>query len=230
MYSWLWFDLGYTLVKTPREENLRDVLARRGTTRDAEHIRRAFYLADKFYMRERPGELAHKSERGMAHYFERLSDTLEIDNDRAIWREFGELSHRRAESGEGWVAFSETIGALSSLSDRYKLGLISNWDLSARQVLARNALEPYLSEVIVSSEVGIEKPDRRIFELAVATARGEKCLYVGDNYYDDYVGSAQVGWDCVIVDPFNGEGIPELTGVPIIHGVGELLTQLTIDS
>ena len=74
--------------------------------------------------------------------------------------------------------------------------LISNWDPSCRSVLEQNGLTPYLDPILVSSEVGVEKPDRRIFEKALELSGEDprECLYVGDNYYDDGVGALKWGW------------------------------------
>lgn len=82
-------------------------------------------------------------------------------------------------------------------------GLVSNWDTSCRSVLEQTGLAPYLDPIVVSSEVGVEKPDRRIFEKALELSGDspEHCLYVGDNYYDDGVGASQVGMEFCILNP-----------------------------
>ena len=48
-----------------------------------------------------------------------------------------------------------------------KLGVISNWDNRLFRVLAVMGLEQYFDFVIPSYVVGVEKPDQRIFQLAL---------------------------------------------------------------
>ena len=108
----------------------------------------------------------------------------------------------------------------------FKMGLISNWDDSCRNVLRDNGLETYLEPIIISSEIGIEKPDKRIFEKALAEAgvKAEECLYVGDNYYDDAVGAAKLGISSFIINPADYFGIEELRDkkVNIISDIREI--------
>ena len=112
-----------------------------------------------------------------------------------------------------------------------RTGLISNWDPSCRSVLEQNGLTPFLDPIVVSSEVGVEKPDRRIFEKALELSGEDprNCLYVGDNYYDDGVGASQVGMAFCILNPPDRLGIPELElpwCVPDIRGVASVLERL----
>lgn len=110
-------------------------------------------------------------------------------------------------------------------------GLVSNWDTSCRSVLEQTGLAPYLDPIVVSSEVGVEKPDRRIFEKALELSGDspEHCLYVGDNYYDDGVGASQVGMEFCILNPPGKLGMEELDltwCVPDIRGVAGVIDAL----
>lgn len=55
MIRYLWFDLGYTLVKTNREEAYQKALERMGVYRGKEEIAIAYHRSDKLFMREYPG-------------------------------------------------------------------------------------------------------------------------------------------------------------------------------
>ena len=94
----------------------------------------------------------------------------------------------------------------------------------ALKVLAREGLAPLLEKIVVSSEVGVQKPDERIFHLALegTGVRGEECLYVGDNFYDDALGSRKVGMRPVILNPFGRLGVEEIGGVPILPDISRL--------
>jgi len=98
------------------------------------------------------------------------------------------------------------------------MGIISNWDHSARGLLAAHGLTGFFDPIVISSEVGCEKPSERIFRIALEKAGvpAERCLYVGDNYYDDAVGCRKVGMRPLILNPYGRLGIEEIEDCPLI--------------
>lgn len=82
-------------------------------------------------------------------------------------------------------------------------GVVSNSNGSIRSVLESTGLERYLHFVIDSAVVGVEKPDPRIFELALAAAgvAAREAVYVGDLYSVDVLGARAAGLDAVLIDP-----------------------------
>jgi putative hydrolase of the HAD superfamily len=110
--------------------------------------------------------------------------------------------HRRSNL---WSrAYPDAAAALSTLARRgYRLGVISNADGRVRGLLAQAGLSAYFELVIDSSEVGLEKPDPRIF-LAAAERLGLEpaaCAYVGDIYEIDVVGARGAGLDAILIGP-----------------------------
>jgi putative hydrolase of the HAD superfamily len=71
-----------------------------------------------------------------------------------------------------------------------------------RAALDRVGIGPHVDLVIDSSEEGVEKPDPRIFEraLARASARVESTLHVGDLFHTDVVGARAAGLRAVLLD------------------------------
>lgn len=106
-----------------------------------------------------------------------------------------------------------------------KTGLISNWDLSCRAVLEKNKILSRLNCVVVSEEVGAEKPDKKIFEeaLKLTGANPDECFYVGDNYYDDYIGSQKVSMPCAIINYQGKLGIKEVDCPIVIEQACEVV-------
>ena len=47
-------------------------------------------------------------------------------------------------------------------------------------------------------------------------------MYIGDNYYDDAIGSAKAGIDCILVNPYGTLGMEEIKNIEIIPSVAEL--------
>ncbi len=221
--AFLWFDLGYTLVYNLREPTYRRVLAELGAEVDPQALELAFHQVDKLFMREYPGTLCRDPVTWMPWYLgllhHRLGLRLDISRAYARWREIQE------STADYWRAFEFSRPVLAGLRRRgYRLGVISNWDPSARALLARQGLAGFFERVVISGEAGCEKPDERIFRLALQGTglRGGQCLYVGDNYYDDALGSRKVGMASVIINRFGRLGIEEIRGQPILRDLTEL--------
>jgi HAD superfamily hydrolase (TIGR01662 family) len=96
--------------------------------------------------------------------------------------------------------------ALTALSARgYRLGVISNADGRVRGVLERAGLSGFFELIVDSAEVGVEKPDPRIF-LAATERLGldpSACAYVGDIYEIDVVGARNAGLAGILIGPRN---------------------------
>lgn len=127
----------------------------------------------------------------------------------------------RERTWSDWLPFPESLPVLLLLKSLgYRCGLITNWDVTAPAVLARLGLDRLLSPLVVSSEVGLQKPDARIFEMALDAvgARAQDAVYVGDNYWADVIGAERAGLRAVLVDRH-----PEWDGaVPECETIGDL--------
>jgi putative hydrolase of the HAD superfamily len=64
-------------------------------------------------------------------------------------------------------------------------------------------LAPYFRFVLDSRVVGVEKPDPRIFQMALdrAGVAPDEAVYIGDLYSIDVVGSRAAGLDAILLDP-----------------------------
>ncbi len=134
------------------------------------------------------------------------------------------------EQGQNWCAFPFTVQVLQELKRHsIGIGLISNWDNTARQVLDDNGLTDYFDHIVISSEVGAEKPSRKIFDYSLRQAgiSPAESVYVGDNYYDDVAGSSKAGLDSVLINRFGRLGIEELQHEPIVHSIEEIPSLIT---
>lgn len=95
--------------------------------------------------------------------------------------------------------YEGALTALRALRGRYVLGIISNGNTLLDQVGIENCFD----HLIYSEEVGIEKPDPRIFELAMSRVpcRPDKMLYVGDSIELDVMGAMNAGARTVWFNP-----------------------------
>jgi putative hydrolase of the HAD superfamily len=85
-----------------------------------------------------------------------------------------------------------------------RLAAVSNSDGTAERMLRDVGLRDYLDVVVDSAVVGYEKPDPRIFELAMRLmdAAGATTLHVGDLYDADVAGARAAGLHALLLDPF----------------------------
>ncbi|MBI1893606.1 MAG: HAD family hydrolase [Candidatus Rokubacteria bacterium] len=83
------------------------------------------------------------------------------------------------------------------------VGCISNSNGSVAQALEQAGLASHLDFILDSGIVGIEKPDPRIFQLALDTAGlgPEEVVFVGDLYSIDVVGAKRAGLKAILLDP-----------------------------
>ncbi|MFI5213682.1 MAG: HAD family hydrolase, partial [Gemmatimonadales bacterium] len=109
-----------------------------------------------------------------------------------------------------WSAVEPGTGeALTSLNAAgWLVACISNADGTVESLLERVGLRRHLAFVVDSGAVGIEKPDPRIFALALERAgmSAAESYYVGDIYPVDVVGSRAAGMVPVLLDPFGRHG------------------------
>ena len=84
-----------------------------------------------------------------------------------------------------------------------RAAVISNSNGSVRSILESLGLATHLDFVLDSFEVGVEKPDPRIFGLALERAgvRPAEAVYVGDLYSVDVRGARGAGLGAVLLDP-----------------------------
>jgi YjjG family noncanonical pyrimidine nucleotidase len=87
---------------------------------------------------------------------------------------------------------------LSNVKDRYQLGIITNGiSESQRKRLKAGNIHNLFQSIVISDEVGIRKPSKEIFEIALneLNVSNEEVLFVGDSLQDDYHGAMNAGID-----------------------------------
>lgn len=106
---------------------------------------------------------------------------------------------------------------LHSLSKKALIGVLSNGFLDTQYKKIRHSgLDKYVTRIIVSDEIGINKPDKRIFDYAVSeTGATHPYLLVGDNAETDILGAMKAGWYAIWINhsgkefPFTEEYLKE---------------------
>jgi len=203
--------MGYTLFYMQRETTYRQALRDFGHDVSLEDLEREFHLTDKLFMRTYPGVFLKPRGvympwfLGILNY--RLGVSLDVCRLDAHWHGI------QNEVKNYWLPFDGVYRVLEALKrESVGLGIISNWDHTARDILWSSGLTDFFDPIIISSEVGFKKPDPKIFKLALGKAgvSAGDCVYIGDNYYVDAVGSRAAGMKALIVNRFGLLGVEEI--------------------
>lgn len=99
--------------------------------------------------------------------------------------------------------FPDVRAAVRALHARaIPLTVVSNWQSGLRHFCVEFGLSDNFEQVLASADVGIEKPDRRIFLEACGRlgVPPERTLHVGDSYTEDYVGGEGPGLRVALLD------------------------------
>ena len=102
-----------------------------------------------------------------------------------------------------WRVFDDVLPALEALKRKgIKLALISNWDDRLRPLLRASGLDRHFDVTIISTEVGVHKPDRRIFEAALSQLNvpAGQALHIGDALREDVEGARAAGMRTLLLD------------------------------
>jgi len=162
-------------------------------------------------------------------FYDRMADAVGVERDRfrEVWlagrpsRETGPIAdHLRALLGDlevdgdidelialrrDWTKRSlipraDALETLAELRRRgHRLGLISVCSQDVPEVWDETPLAGSLDETVFSCEVGISKPDPRIYEIACERLEVEpaECLFVGDGANDELPGAERAGMTAV---------------------------------
>jgi putative hydrolase of the HAD superfamily len=122
-----------------------------------------------------------------------------------------------------FVAYPEAEPVLRELRSRdVRLVVVSNWDVSLHEVLARTGLAALVDGAVTSAELGVAKPDPAIFAAALELAGGvapRHALHAGDSVEVDVAGARTAGLQAVLV---RRDGDP-IAGVRTIRSLDGLL-------
>lgn len=223
-YKAVFFDVGDTLMTiTAARVIMQQFLALRSLHREQDRIGELFTQAFRLF-----------------YYGKQLNpdEVCSPESDREFWKKvymfiLGELGadaewteeqmHHCAHdlydlftSPEHYQLFEDVKESLEGLRQKgLRLGVISNFAPTLKGILEEKGILHYFDPVIVSTEVGLEKPNPAIFRLALEEAglQAREVLYIGDHDQNDIWAPQQVGMDALKIlryDYLTGDGIHSL--------------------
>ena len=111
---------------------------------------------------------------------------------------------------------------LAAVREHARVAIVTNNLLEEQQdKLQYCALAPFVDALIASEDVGVSKPDPRIFQIALERvgARADEAVMVGDSWANDIVGAAGAGIRVVWFNPDRKPVPAEPAGVAVIESL-----------
>ena len=126
--------------------------------------------------------------------FEKIIEEFDLKYDPY---EMSELYLKKL--GEGIFPFEATEKLCEYLHSKYKVGIVTNGIKEVQYSRIENSeIAKYIDKIIISDEVGVNKPDKRIFEYAMnyfEIMDKSEVIMIGDSLGADIKGGQNAGID-----------------------------------
>lgn len=120
--------------------------------------------------------------------------------------------------------FESAEKVLTYLQEKYHLHIISNgFKEAVLTKMSVSNLNPYFKNVVISEDVGVNKPDKAIFEhaLNLAQAQKQESIMIGDSLEADVYGAQNFGIKAIFFNPLKAQKPDDVEQQ--IHHLEELL-------
>ena len=170
--EWLFFDLGYTLIN---EDNAHRKRINDCITYQQENYGKLFTYEQVY------NEICRASSEYRQQFYGAM-ESLGIKEKTPYPKELE-------------FPFNDAEKVLKELNNKYSIGIIANQSPGAQGRLKNFGLNDYIDLCISSAELGIAKPDLKIFKLALkkACCSAENSVMIGDRLDNDIFPAKQLG-------------------------------------
>jgi HAD superfamily hydrolase (TIGR01549 family) len=225
MIETLFLDAGGVLV-FPNWERIAAALAGQGVDVGAQALARAEPSAKRRLDVESNVQRTSDAQRGW-QYFNLILEEAGVPLSRATDVALADLRAYHDDQNLWEFVPPDVEPALDRLrSLGLKLVVVSNANGRLRRLFDRVGLSDHVDVLFDSFEEGVEKPDPRLFQIALERSGGrrETTMHVGDLYHVDVVGARSAGLHAVLLD---AAGLYEDVDCPRIRALPDLLDLLT---
>jgi putative hydrolase of the HAD superfamily len=131
----------------------------------------------------------------------------------------------RAGSWRTHPGLAELLAACRSRG--IPIGIISNWDLRLRPLLDELGFTRWADPVLISAEIGLEKPAPALFHHALRALAepASSVLHLGDTWADDVLGATACGMQAAWLNP-TARPLPQ--SLPGVHDVRTLADAVSL--
>lgn len=192
------FDLDDTLFDSERA--YRDSLEKIGVLPNSRE-----FIEARRQVKEQLGN-GHVAARNRLLYFKRVlenQDQFSAEETLKLMTDYENALVRHIQ--EQWRVLDRDK-LFSKLVSKYELFLLSNENLRTQLIKVRaiDSKALYFSGLITSEEVGVEKPNPRIFQtlLDKVGVAPDACVMIGDNYQNDIKPAMELGMQAILTSEF----------------------------
>jgi putative hydrolase of the HAD superfamily len=206
----IYFDAGFTLIRPHPGvgEVYAEHAARYGVVVSAAEMNAHFRTAWRRCRSESPAALPYgrTEAEARAFWYRVITETIALTGNVApAAPEFLPELFDAFAGGRHWRAYDDVAETFELLRARgIPFGVLSNWDLRLRSVLAALFPDETFAAVVISAEAGAEKPSRAIFEFAESVIPEGMAVdgiaMIGDERDADGNGARGAGWDVCVLD------------------------------
>lgn len=224
MLKTVFLDAGGVLVY-PNWCRVSDALAARGVRVPPQALADAEPLAKRKLDDNPTMRVANDAGRGWL-YFNLILEQLGVPRSTATDEALRELHAYHQQSNLWELVPDDVVPALTALRERgLHLTVVSNANGRLGALLERLNLNTSFDCVLDSHDEGVEKPDPRLFEIALerSGATRDTTIHVGDLYQVDVVGARAAGLRGVLLD---AKGLYEDADCPRVNSLADLVTQI----
>lgn len=220
-YSTLLFDADGTLFDYERAETwaLTETFNHYGLRFEPGHTQLYRQINDPLWDAFEQGTMTQKRLKVLR--FELLFEALGHDVDAAA---FSEAYSRQL--GNATFLIDGAHDLVMALSGRHRLLLLTNGLADVqRPRFGASTIGRYFEEWVISEEVGVAKPDPRIFDIAferLGRPPKDDVLIIGDSLTSDIAGGINYGIDTCWYNPAALDGIPALSATYEIRDLAQI--------
>jgi putative hydrolase of the HAD superfamily len=220
----VFLDAGGVIV-FPNWQRVSDALAGHGVSVSAERLERADPLAKKAL--DVPAVIHGTSDQSRSWpYFNLVLEYAGVAPCDRTDLALADL-RRYHDTMNLWETVPDHVPhALRALKARHRLVVVSNANGTLHHAFERLGLMPLVDDVLDSAVEGIEKPDPRLFQIALARSGGKAAttVHVGDMYEIDVAGARAAGIRPLFID---SAGLYPDADCPRYRSLAEVAFELT---
>jgi HAD superfamily hydrolase (TIGR01549 family) len=217
------FDAGLTLVQavTPADDVAIGVLDAAGIAYRPDEVAAAMAAAEAdLTSRWHHGDwwAREATVRGLfvSAYRLGLGRLAAVGGDEALADRLAHGIYDAYQDTRHWALYPDVLPTLASLRGAgVPMGIISDWGHGLEAIVLELELAAYLEFLVVSSRLGVAKPDPAVFQMALARigAAPEGAVYVGDTYLKDVLGARAAGLYPVLLDRAGQQPAPDCSRI-----------------